>query len=81
MEPKIFHLPPTPLIDYPYPKENMASHFFFILVLFGGGLGGGPVGKTLYIVYQVHHEWTAPFAIAALYAHPVEHLLTGQVSS
>ena len=30
-------------------------------------------------LFQVHHEWTAPFAIAALYSHPVEHLLTGQV--
>jgi len=31
-------------------------------------------------IHKVHHEWTAPFAIAALYAHPVEHLLTGQMS-
>merc|ERR1712012_586110 len=32
-------------------------------------------------IHKVHHEWTAPFAIAALYAHPVEHLLTGQISA
>ena len=31
--------------------------------------------------FQVHHEWTAPFAIAALYSHPLEHLFTGQVWS
>ena len=29
---------------------------------------------------QVHHEWTAPIAPAATYAHPVEHILTGQMS-
>merc|ERR1711928_123676 len=31
-------------------------------------------------IHKIPHEWTAPFAIAALYAHPVEHLLTGQMS-
>ena len=36
------------------------------------------VGQVLHPI-QVHHEWQAPFAIAALYSHPVEHLLTGQV--
>ena len=37
---------------------------------------------TVYTVQslQIHHEWTAPFAIAALYSHPLEHLFTGQVS-
>ena len=32
-------------------------------------------------IHKVHHEWTAPIAPAALYAHPVEHILTGQVSA
>merc|ERR1712142_1395538 len=31
-------------------------------------------------IHKVHHEWTAPIAPAAVYAHPVEHVLTGQVS-
>ena len=30
-------------------------------------------------IHKVHHEWTAPIAPAALYAHPLEHVLTGQV--
>lgn len=33
--------------------------------------------KLLYKhVHKVHHEWTASIAIIALYAHPVEHLVT-----
>jgi len=31
-------------------------------------------------IHKVHHEWTSPIAPAALYAHPVEHLFTGQMS-
>merc|ERR1712198_262847 len=31
-------------------------------------------------IHKVHHEWTAPIAPAAVYAHPVEHVLTGQIS-
>ena len=31
-------------------------------------------------VHKVHHEWTAPIAPAAVYAHPLEHFLTGQVN-
>merc|ERR1711997_1119257 len=31
-------------------------------------------------IHKIHHEWTAPFAIAALYSHPLEHLFTGQLS-
>lgn len=31
-------------------------------------------------IHKVHHEWTAPIAPAALYSHPIEHLLTGQIS-
>lgn len=30
-------------------------------------------------IHKIHHEWTAPIAPAAVYAHPVEHILTGQV--
>ena len=30
-------------------------------------------------VHKIHHEWTAPIAPAAVYAHPLEHFLTGQV--
>jgi len=31
-------------------------------------------------VHKIHHEWTAPIAPAAVYAHPFEHILTGQMS-
>merc|ERR1711884_818818 len=31
-------------------------------------------------IHKVHHEWTAPIAPAAVYSHPVEHILTGQIS-
>ena len=31
-------------------------------------------------IHKVHHEWTAPIAPAAIYAHPLEHFLTGQTS-
>jgi len=31
-------------------------------------------------VHKIHHEWTAPIAPAAVYAHPLEHFLTGQIS-
>jgi len=31
-------------------------------------------------IHKIHHEWTPPFAIAALYSHPLEHLFTGQLS-
>jgi len=29
--------------------------------------------------HKIHHEWQAPMAITAVYAHPVEHLLTGLI--
>jgi len=32
-------------------------------------------------IHKIHHEWTSPIAPAALYAHPVEHILTGQMSA
>jgi len=32
-------------------------------------------------IHKIHHEWTSPIAPAALYSHPVEHLLTGQMSA
>lgn len=31
-------------------------------------------------IHKIHHEWTAPIAPAAVYAHPIEHILTGQIS-
>ena len=30
-------------------------------------------------IHKIHHEWTAPIAPAATYAHPIEHVVTGQV--
>lgn len=27
--------------------------------------------------HKIHHEWTAPTGIISVYAHPVEHILTG----
>jgi len=30
-------------------------------------------------IHKVHHEWQAPMAAVAIYAHPVEHFLTGLV--
>jgi methylsterol monooxygenase len=29
--------------------------------------------------HKKHHEWTAPIAIAALYAHPVEHVCANSI--
>jgi len=31
-------------------------------------------------MHKIHHEWQAPIAAAANYSHPVEHIITGQVS-
>ena len=31
-------------------------------------------------IHKIHHEWTAPIAPAATYAHPIEHVVTGQVT-
>lgn len=27
-------------------------------------------------IHKVHHEWTAPISITAVYAHPIEHLMS-----
>ncbi|KAF8788705.1 Fatty acid hydroxylase domain-containing [Argiope bruennichi] len=27
-------------------------------------------------IHKIHHEWTSPIAITAIYCHPVEHLLS-----
>ena len=27
-------------------------------------------------IHKIHHEWTAPIGIVAIYAHPLEHLLS-----
>ena len=33
--------------------------------------------KTLYKhVHKVHHQWTAPVGLTAVYAHPLEHLVS-----
>ena len=31
-------------------------------------------------IHKKHHEWQAPIAATAVYAHPVEHFLTGVIS-
>merc|ERR1711970_915649 len=31
-------------------------------------------------IHKIHHEWTAPIAPAAVYSHPVEHILSGLFS-
>jgi len=31
-------------------------------------------------IHKIHHEWTAPIAPAAVYAHPLEHIISGQMS-
>jgi len=31
-------------------------------------------------IHKIHHEWTAPIAMAATYAHPVEHSFSGLMS-
>ena len=31
-------------------------------------------------IHKKHHEWQAPVAATAVYAHPVEHFLTGIIS-
>ena len=30
-------------------------------------------------IHKMHHEWVSPIAAAAIYCHPVEHLLSGLV--
>jgi len=29
--------------------------------------------------HKIHHEWTAPTGIVAVYSHPVEHMLSNQL--
>ena len=31
-------------------------------------------------MHKIHHEWQAPIAMAANYAHPVEHIVTAIIS-
>jgi len=31
-------------------------------------------------VHKIHHEWQAPIAITASYAHPIENIITVYVS-
>ena len=36
--------------------------------------------KSIYKhIHKKHHEWISPIAAAALYSHPLEHLLTGTI--
>jgi sterol desaturase/sphingolipid hydroxylase (fatty acid hydroxylase superfamily) len=30
-------------------------------------------------IHKRHHEWTAPIGLAAIYAHPIEHVLSNLV--
>lgn len=30
-------------------------------------------------IHKIHHEWTAPVGVVALYAHPVEHVLSNML--
>lgn len=36
--------------------------------------------KWLYkYFHKKHHEWTSPIAVVALYAHPVEHIISNMI--
>lgn len=30
-------------------------------------------------IHKIHHEWTAPVGLVALYAHPIEHLVSNML--
>lgn len=61
------------------PVSAMLSHFFVYVLVQESSfyylhrlLHGGRLYRA---VHKVHHYWQAPIAIAAIYCHPLEHLL------
>ena len=68
--------------DIPSFDDALVHFFFYVLIVETGFFWAHYLvhQKPLYrLIHKIHHEHTAPFAITARYAHPVEDILANML--